>query len=713
MNKGMKKLTKKERRIYISVASCFFILLSLLFTYLKPFNTIDYLVSDFFYQQVARQKEGSSNIKIISIDSKTTSELGNFKDWSRSETAKLVELLNSNDNNPDVIAFGLDYHNKMDSAGDNALIETCKKYENICISSSVEKEDKNKPPAGTETGSNKESNIIKRQVIKNRELHNIPENMVGNEKITGVTKPYEALLPYITTGIINTDRNDDDGYVRNTVASINYEGEEYDSFALAVYKMHLLKSGKDYKAPIVGSQNEFGINYSENESNFNVYSFYDVINGNIDASIFDNSIVLVGDYTTDDKFNVPNHRASQMEGIELQANIINALLQNNTIQYAQKWFLSIWYSLYAILFLYVTSRCSGLNTIIYSAGLIAVQILLSCLLNVFGYYIPLLRLIVLIVSVACMNLMASYIIVRRQRSKLESVFKKYVDEQVVNEIVNGGEIEASIGGTRKDIAVLFVDIRGFTPLSEKLSPEHVVEILNRYLTIVADAVFSNGGTLDKFIGDAAMAVYNSPSDLEDYVFRAVCTAWDILSNAAGLKKECIEKYGKEVEFGIGVNCGDAVIGNIGSQNRMEYTAIGDTVNTTSRLEGVAKAGQILISNEVAKRLGDRIDISYAGDFSLKGKKKKVTAFEINGIKEEYKPVKRENPIMEKANKIGEKYEDKVNKISEKYEDKVNEIKKASEKCTSEIKVLKEFTENELRESMKQKRTASTPVKGGK
>lgn len=718
--KGLKKLTKKERSIYLAVASCFLIMLSALFTYFKPLNTLDYLVSDFFYQSLVEKKESDSNIKIIAIDNKTVDKIGNFSTWSRSATAKLIEFLNSGSDKPDVIAFGLDYHNKMDAKGDNELVATCSKYDNVCISSIAKIKEKEVskyigniafPQSNSYASVIRDINVSAKAAEKvatasinrkepEQKKHDIPLNMLGGESITDILAPFDSLLPYITTGVINTGRNDDDGYVRNMVASINHDGTEYDSFALAIYRIYLDKNGKDYTTPVVGNLNEFGINYSKNDSNFDIYSFYDIINGEIDIKEFNNSIVLVGDYTTDNVFYVPNRRASKINEIELQANIINALLQNNTTYYVQRWFLFLWYAVFAVLFFIATTYNSGINTIIYSVILIVMQILSSCLLNVWGYYIPLLRLIMLIITVAAINLVSSYIIIRRQKHSLEKVFKKYVDEQVVDEIVKeDGKIAASIGGTRKDIAVLFVDIRGFTPLSEKLSPEHVVEILNRYLTIVADAVASNGGTLDKFIGDAAMAVYNSPSDQEDYVFRAVCTAWDILSNAASLKQECLKKYGKEVEFGIGVNCGDAVIGNIGSQNRMEYTAIGDTVNTTSRLEGVAGPGQILISNEVARRLGGRIDISFAGEYSLKGKKKRVTAFEINGIREAYEPVKRVKTEEKKS-------------LEEKYEEGKKEIKKVQEKCINEIQTtIKDLASSELKEGIKQK--TSSIVKGGK
>ncbi len=697
MSKGLKKLTRKERIIYISVASVFFMLLSLLFTYCKPVNTIDYIVSDFFYQPIVEKRERELNIKIIAIDSKTTSELGAFKDWQRSEVAKLIHYLNSNGGGPDVIAFGLDFHEEKDSEGDNELIEACSEYRNICISSIIEKEIKKaslSKVAEVSLMSAEMDNSQKTGLKAARINYKPPRNKIGKENITGINMPFAGLLPYVSTGVINIGINDDDGFIRNMTASVNYEDVHYDIFPLAVYKMYLEHNGKEYHAPEANYDNEIGINYSKNANNFKTYSYYDVINGIVDKKEFKNSVVLVGDYTAESIYNVPNRRGAQINEIELQASVLNALIQNNTIQYAHKWFLAIWYSLFAVLFFIATSHSSGPSTIFYSIFLIVVQVLASCMLNVWGYYIPLLRIIMLIITIAAVNLVSGYIIIKRQRYSLEKVFKKYVDEQVVNEIKDGG-IDVSIGGRRKHIAVLFVDIRGFTPLSENLSPEQVVDILNSYLTIIAEAVANNGGTLDKFIGDAAMAVFNSPSDLDDYVFRAVCTAWDILSNGERLKKECLKKYGVEVEFGIGVHCGDAVIGNIGSQNRMEYTAIGDTVNTTSRLEGVAKPGQILITREVARMSGGRIDISFAGEYSLKGKRMKITAYEINNIREKLEPVKREK------------------NIEEKYSDGIKEIKKVHELCKTNVQAVKEFAGNELKESIKEGIKEVVTVKGGK
>ena len=159
-----------------------------------------------------------------------------------------------------------------------------------------------------------------------------------------------------------------------------------------------------------------------------------------------------------------------------------------------------------------------------------------------------------------------------------------------------------------------------------------MEILNHYLNLTTQAIFKNKGTLDKFVGDATMAVFNSPFDLDDYEFRAVCAAWDIVEDGKALEKELLEKYGRSIGFGVGVNCGQAVVGNIGCEFRMDFTAIGDTVNTAARLESNAKKGQVLISQEVYDRVKDRIEADTLGEIPLKGKAKGVCVYSVTSIK---------------------------------------------------------------------------------
>ena len=206
-----------------------------------------------------------------------------------------------------------------------------------------------------------------------------------------------------------------------------------------------------------------------------------------------------------------------------------------------------------------------------------------------------------------------------------------MSESVVSTIVKGGEEALKLGGQKKDIAVLFVDIRGFTPLSEGLEPEKVVEILNRYLEITTQEIFKQKGTVDKFMGDATMALFNAPLDLDDYVFRAVKCGLDMASSSTQMEEEIEVRTGTKVGFGIGINCGEVVIGNVGSSKRMEYTAIGSVVNTASRLEGIAKAGEVIISPEVYERLKGRIIADSLGKYQLKGITEPMEVYRVTGV----------------------------------------------------------------------------------
>ena len=168
-------------------------------------------------------------------------------------------------------------------------------------------------------------------------------------------------------------------------------------------------------------------------------------------------------------------------------------------------------------------------------------------------------------------------------------------------------------------------------MSEALEPERVVEILNEYLSLTTKSIFDNSGTLDKFVGDATMAVFNSPFDLDDYEYKAVCAAMDIVKGGEALEKELLEKYGRSVGFGVGVHCGPAVVGNVGCEFRMDFTAIGDTVNTSARLEANAKKGQVLISDVLYERLKDRIEVNEIGQIPLKGKSNGVMVYEVTSV----------------------------------------------------------------------------------
>jgi len=615
-------------------------------SYSGVIDQADQMVSDTIYHVFA-EKQNAQVIKMISIDQKTVKKYGKYKEWSRSRTAELIRVLNKDaEMAPSVIGIDLDYSIRKDTAGDKELVDACNQYKNICMSASVVMEDGmiKEPLSAKEASSSVGESISsakegasgsENRTLSEPDLDHSNNGMMGGQEISYVRMPFDELRNEITAGVVNNTRSSEDGFVRNAFSSVTVDEETIDSFAVAAYKMYQDSRGKEYRMPKLDEENSFTFTYSRRGQDYTLYSFGDVLSGKISPNAFKGCIVLVGDYTdSTNTFMAPNQRTTQMRELEIQANILEALMEQRTGQQVSKGFTAVFYAFFMALFFIATSYSSDRLTVVF-ALLVNVLQLLSCWgLNLLGYYLNILVPLILIAAVSLYNLVVRYVIALQNQYALEDVFKKYVDESVVSELGKDGLIEAHIGVESRDIAVLFVDIRGFTTLSESLPPEQIVEILNNYLALVADAVSKYQGTLDKFIGDAAMAVFNSPVDLEDYEYKAVCAALDLCSNAAFLKEKCEKEYGKQVMFGIGIQCGEAVIGNIGCETRMDYTAIGDTVNTAARLEGIAAPGQILISGDMKERLRGRIRTVFAGEYELKGKKNAVPVYAVEGLSQE-------------------------------------------------------------------------------
>jgi adenylate cyclase len=189
---------------------------------------------------------------------------------------------------------------------------------------------------------------------------------------------------------------------------------------------------------------------------------------------------------------------------------------------------------------------------------------------------------------------------QRERRRLSQFFSP----EVVNEVVRQRP-EQSLGSSRRLVTVLFADIRGFTALSERLEPEEVAEMLREYLTETTDVIFKHGGTVDKYIGDCVMALYNAPLEDPDHVLHAMQTALELQERTLKVSAHWEQRLGAPIRSGIGINTGEAVVGTMGSRQRLEYTAIGDTINLGSRLEALTKeyGVAIVISEFTRRRLG--------------------------------------------------------------------------------------------------------------
>jgi len=215
----------------------------------------------------------------------------------------------------------------------------------------------------------------------------------------------------------------------------------------------------------------------------------------------------------------------------------------------------------------------------------------------------------------------------REKEAIKRAFTRYVAREVVEEILKNPE-SLVLSGQRRDVTVLFCDVRGFTPLAERLNPEEVVLLLNEFYNLMIETTFKYDGTLDKFLGDGVMCIFGAPIARPDHAIQAVRTAIDMQAGIAELSARFVREGRTPIAVGIGVSAGEVVAGTVGSEDRMEYTAIGDSVNLAARLESNAKPGQILISERTFEMVKDQISATAMGAIRVKGKEEEVGVYEV-------------------------------------------------------------------------------------
>ncbi len=547
-------------------------------------------------------------IRIIRIDDRTMEQLGDFGTWDRGIYADLVETLCVSESvRPAVIGFDVLFSSEKDADSDTRFAELCAMYGNVVTGFSY---------------------VFDKEVTDDGSGVLTVNTMAVADKIV----PYPALSNATPSGFVNALMDGKDGLIRSGFLRFQEsDGTVNLSFASAVYETYMRELGLEPTYPT--EKNIFRFRYSAGVSDYENVSLVDILNGSIPPQAFDGCIVLVGACAAGmmDSYFVPVDRSQQMYGVEIHANIIQALLEGKTLTELPLWLDGFIAAAVACILVLVCSKLSVINILILCLGTALAKLGAGVLLFRSGYTWDHLTVPVMSVLIALYYILLHYYHARQARQNIEKAFSKYVAPQVVSEIVRNGTYELKLGGENRDIAVLFVDIRGFTPLSESLEPEQVVDILNGYLALTTRCIFRHGGTLDKFIGDATMAVFNAPFDTEDYEMRAILTAWDIVQGGNAIESTYIERYGKQVGFGVGVNCGPAVVGNIGCDFRMDYTAIGDTVNTAARLEANAPKGTVYISDALYQRIKERVTVQEVGELPLKGKSKGIFIYAVTDI----------------------------------------------------------------------------------
>ena len=574
-------------------------------------DDVEYRISDHFYQKYGVR---SSDIVVIGIDKTTLSNLGPMSPNHRKDIAKAIKYLNNNDSNSRPAVIGIDLLftgvNSDDLDGDKELVETVAQYRNVVIASEADLD---------------EENIL----ADNNDPY------APWDKTWPFIPPFPELAAVADTGHINAP-NEVDGITRHDLLYVNVteRGKLY-SFARVIYEKYCnYKDIKQQAPPKTVGNGLFYLPFTAKSYSVE-NNLWDLLEGNVSSEVYRDKIVLIGPYAAGMQDATPTalDRSDLMYGIDIHANAIQAFQEGFfPREVARTPQLIILFILSFILeFLFRNGKMKNMFLIwltVFFGWLILCKICYhqEIILNVL--WVPFSASILFVGAVA-----TNYMIARSEKDQVINTFVKYVDQTILKQLLEGDSESLDLGGKEHDIAVLFVDIRGFTSMSEKLPPSTVVNILNRYLTLTAECIRRYHGTLDKFVGDCTMAFWNAPVKQENSVYLACRAAMDMIEGSKELKKEIMREYGYDISFGIGVHWGSAVVGNIGTSFRMDYTAIGDTVNTAARLEANARGGTILISRAVADQLGNSAEINSLGNsIKLKGKSADFEILELKALK---------------------------------------------------------------------------------
>jgi len=366
------------------------------------------------------------------------------------------------------------------------------------------------------------------------------------------------------------------------------------------------------------------------------YSMTDVLHGKITKEALHDKIVLIGPTATGigDNRSTPFEAGETFPGVEVHANFIDNLLTGEFIRRGLR------ENLIDIFFILIFSLAAGLLLSVVPAKRASpVVVVLLGLFLWLAYYLFASRRIWIAVFLPTATLSLNYASIvsyrfffeERAKRKVRGAFSQYVAPGVVNLLLNQPEL-LRLGGEEKELTAMFSDIRGFTALSEGLTPGALVDVLNEYFTAMTQVIFRNWGTLDKYIGDAIMAFWGSPYPQTDHAERACRAALEMMEALKNLQERWRAQGRAEVNIGVGINTGPMLVGNMGSTHRFNFTIMGDNVNLASRLEGTNKEfGTGLIISENTFQAASQIVVARELDLiRVKGKMKPVRIYELLG-----------------------------------------------------------------------------------
>jgi adenylate cyclase len=602
-----------------------------------------------------------NEVVMVGIDDKTLDRYGSFRVFQRDKFATLIDNISAA--KPKVIGFDITFQDVTNAENDQKFADAVQRAGNVVMgvylqlrSNTAERReateltpdlinlvvDKEVFPAEL-AGPTGQTQPKKPNEIQNQRLDDIIQ---GKDLQLAIPELLKACASF---GFVNFHR-DIEGSLRYQPQFIEYQGRLWPSLDIQLARRYL-----DALSPIVeivdhnisqvqiGSYrlqtDKFGrymLNFDGPSGWHQMVSMVDVMDGKVPADTFKNKIVVIGSPAVGLSDIVTSPYDPQLPAMELHANVIENFIHQNFIYRTGTAkivdvLLIIFFGVVLGLYLpKLNASRSVFYTVLLLVTFTTLNILSFLMLRwVLSFVYPGLALVVTSGSMISYK----YFTEEREKKRTRSTFQYYLDRHVIEQVMNQPEL-LKLGGEKRDLTVLFSDIRGFTSFSEKMAPAEVVQFLNQYFDKMTGVIFKHKGTLDKLIGDAVMCFWGHPIETKDHAVRGVITALEMIQGVEDLRGVLVLPGGAKFEIGIGLNTGPMVVGNMGSQSRFSYTVMGDNVNLGSRLESLNKyyGTRIIISDSTFDAVKDMVHCRQLDTIQVKGKSQSVTIYEPIGMK---------------------------------------------------------------------------------
>lgn len=558
------------------------------------FGSIGHQFTDRFF--LARQVDPS--VIIVAIDDASLGRIGRWP-WPRTVHADLVDRLSAH--GAKAIGYDVNFPEASDERADARFAEAIRRSGRVVL-----------------------------PVELNFEIVNGRLSFATGRTVQPIPVIQSAA---VASGFTNTPL-DEDGIVRRVPAFVrDAGGSVINGFAYEVARL-ADRAPEESEIP-TDRLGRFLINFpGEPGRHFRVVAASDVLQDRIDGSIFDGATVLIGATARNlqDYQNVATSRGEPMAGVEIHASIYDTLVTRAWLRPASPWMQALALVLAGLLLGLIVPRLRPRYTLFGVFVLWIGWIVAAFALFDRGFVTDIVWPTLVLFFAYVVLVLERWLDTESQKRHLRSAFGRYVSPAVVDAIIRDPDT-LKLGGERRRMSVLFSDLRGFTTLSEGLTPERLVEVLNTYLDEMTKLVFEEGGVLDKYIGDAVMAFWNAPFNQPDHAARGVRCAVRMRDRLKEMNAQGEFPKGIELRVGVGLNTGEMVVGNIGAELRFDYTVIGDSVNLASRTESLCKeyGAEILVTQNTVADLGDAFHLRLLDQVAVKGKKEPIRIYEVLGL----------------------------------------------------------------------------------